>query len=359
VIVELGEMTMEIAGSVSKSWLAAELGIAFDRDYYFDVERRHAIDVRCNEHVAQTLGDLPVFYTESNLGRSRWYAPDQVIVGGIQPNMIVGMLLGADFIPTDSADADISPGVLSGRDLAALPAPEDLQDHALVRQWIAEVQVLWESADGARVPVPPFFWDRSGRAAIHGAVTSGLKFLGDDFFVQLLSDPPSSQHLVDWLTDVSITLVSLFSDVGRMPVSSIHVGECAACMLDAASFRRFVVPCTSRLGERFGTVRFHSCGCSDHLLEACREITGLTELDVGGETSVARVRDVFGAEFPLGIAPLVEHMRADSSEAILRWYERVRDDNNGGCLTIGFHLESDYRVENLRALVAAARRDQD
>ena len=50
------EGEMRIAGSVAKSWLASELGVAFDRHYYFDPVRRHAMDRQCNEHVAETAG---------------------------------------------------------------------------------------------------------------------------------------------------------------------------------------------------------------------------------------------------------------------------------------------------------------
>ena len=52
----------QMCGSVSKSWLSRELGVVFDRDYYFDLGRRHRIDVQCNEYVRDTLDDLNVFY---------------------------------------------------------------------------------------------------------------------------------------------------------------------------------------------------------------------------------------------------------------------------------------------------------
>ena len=344
---------IRIAGSVSKSWLAQRLGVAFNRDYYFDTRTRHEVDTRCNAYEADKLSDLNVFYTESNLGRRQWHAPNQVLVGGIQPNMIVGMLLGADFRPAVDADADISERCLAGTDLDALPPPDDFLAHPLVQQWQRDIEVIFRSSGNTLRPIPPFFWDGSGRAAVHGAVTSGLKFLGDDFFMDLLSCPDSSRKIVTWLAEISSTLVSHFSDIGRLPVTGIHVGECVSCMLDVATFRRYVVPATSLLGERFGALRFHSCGCSDHIIESCREITGLAELDVGGSTSVDKIRRVFGPDFPVGIAPLVEDLRAASESGILSWHERVARENQGGNLTIGFHLESGYRLENLRALHAA------
>jgi hypothetical protein len=135
-----------------------------------------------------------------------------------------------------------------------------------------------------------------------------------------------------------------------MKITAAHVGECAACMVDVDNFRRFVVPATSVLGDRFGAVRFHSCGRSDHLIESCRAIRSLAALDVGGETSVSKIRVVFGRAFPVSIAPVVEDMTADSPIGILRWFDRVRRENDGGDLTIGFHLESDYNVDTIRAL---------
>lgn len=346
---------IRMAGSVSKGWLARELGVAFDRDYYFDLERRHATDVRCNEYVTETLGDINVIYTESNLGRRQWYDPRHVLVGGIQPNMIVGMLLGAEFIPSPHADADISSRCLEGLDPQDLPPPRQLLEHPLVRQWDAQLASLRDESVGGRQPIAPFFWDASGRAAVHGAVTSGLKFLGDDFLMNLLIAPEPSHLIIDWITEVSFELVRHFAAAGEMPLREIHVGECVACMLDVASFRSFVVPATSRLGERVGRLRFHSCGRSDHVLEACREITGLCSLDVGGETSVAAIRAHFGPAFPASIAPLVDDLRAATPQPILRWYRRVAEENGDGDLTIGFHFEPEYQLPNLRALAQAVR----
>ncbi len=338
---------IRIAGSVSKGWLARELGVVFDRSYYFDPIERQAIDARCNDYLRETLGDLALFHTEANLGRLEYYRPEQALVGGIQPNMILGMLLGADFLPAADRDADISVRCLDGVDRSALPAPETLLSHELVRQFDAQLQAARTA--GLR-PIPPFFWDASGRPAVHGPLTSALKFLGDDFLVQIVTQPERSSDLMRWLTDVSIMLVRHYAELGDLAVTGIHVGECSACMVRADLFARLIVPVLARYGEALGPVRLHSCGRSDHLLEACRAITNLQSLDVGGETSVARIRENFGRDFPVGIAPLVEHMSAASPRGILQWFERVQQDNAGGDLTVGYHLEASYELKTIRAL---------
>ncbi|GAF80853.1 unnamed protein product, partial [marine sediment metagenome] len=68
-----------IAGTVSKSWMAEAIGVAFDREYYFDPEHRHAVDCRCHAYAAEFLGDLGLFFTESNLGRVAYHDPCQVL----------------------------------------------------------------------------------------------------------------------------------------------------------------------------------------------------------------------------------------------------------------------------------------
>ena len=191
---------------------------------------------------------------------------------------------------------------------------------------------------------------------MHGGLTTGLKFRGESFFVDMLTDPDRCRRLIDWLTDVSVRLVTHYAELAELAVTGIHVGECSACMVDADHFTSFVVPATSRLGAAIGPVRFHSCGKSDHLIEACRSITNLESLDVGGATSIAKIREVFGRDFPVGIAPLVEDLAANSPRAVVQWFERVAQENAGGNLTIGYHLETDYRLDNIRALHNAVAR---
>ena len=136
-----------ITGTLSKGWMNRAIGVVFDRDYYFDPAQRHTIDSLCNEYAAETFPGMGIFYSESNLGRIDYWDKNQVQIGGIQPNLILGLLLGADFVPADDRDADISlkqVGWASAHALNGtcgvslhglkpiLPAPEALLNHDLV-----------------------------------------------------------------------------------------------------------------------------------------------------------------------------------------------------------------------------------
>lgn len=334
-------------GTLSKGWLAKYNNIVFDRDYYFDPEKRHEIDRMCSEIAAKDIADLDIIYSESNLGQAAYISEDQVLVGGIQPNMILGMLIGADFCPNDAMDADISPTPLKGKDLDDLPTPESLLQHETIRLFDEQIQQLQGSA---LTPIPPFFWDASGRATIHGALTTAQKFLGEDIFIDLMLQPDKIVKVMDWITDCYIVLVRHFSELADLPITSVHVGECSASLVNDSLFHQFVAPQAQRIAESQGPLRFHTCGPSTHLLPSINKITGLASLDIGGGTSIARVRELFGKDLPVDIAPPAPDFSAQTAEPILAWAQQVVADNAGGTLKIVYHLEPNYDLDIVRVL---------
>ncbi len=337
-----------LAGSVSKAFMAKQLEVTFDREYYFNPAKRHQVDQLCNAYTEKELSDLNVFYTESNLGQYSYYSANQVLVGGIQPNMILGMLIGAEFIPHDTMDADISMMPLMGRNPDELPEPETLLGHELIRVFDQQINTI--RAQGRLVPIPPFFWDSSGRATTHGTLTTAQKFLGENVFVDLLREPEKIVTILDWITECFIVLMQHFSQIGKLPITAAHIGECSSCMINPQLFEQFVVPYASRIAETLGPLRFHSCGSSTHLLASMKKISNLASLDLGGETSMQKVREIFGRNFPVDIMPIPADFSADSPEPMLNWAKQVIRDNAGGPLRIIYHLEPDYSLATIRAM---------
>ncbi len=335
-----------ISGTLSKAWMAEALGVAFDRDYYFDPERRHAVDTQCNDYATERFAGMRLFYSESNLGQIEYWDRNQVLIGRIQPNMILGMLLGADFVANPNHDADITPRCLAGKSLSDLPGAESLLDNPLIHLFDEQILHIRENL----WPVPPFFWDISGRATIHGVLTTAQKFFGEAIFMDMVSQPQRCLDIIDWIADAYIVLCRHFSQAAALPVTSVHVGECSACLVSPEMVERFVVPATSRIGAELGPVRLHSCGSSTEYAEAFAGIENLCSLDVGGDTSIKRVREVFGNEMPLSIAPLPQQMSAESSEPILNWARRILQENGGGDLEFVYHLEPSYNLDNIYAL---------
>ena len=233
---------ISIQTSVSKGWLHGEGGFRFDEPYYFDPLYRWEQDRAIDRFLADRFPQHPFHNMESNLVQGEYFSPDQVLVGGIQPNLIVGACLGAEFVFPPDKDSDIAGRPLEGvRDAADLPAPASLLDHPLIHRLDAQIEALQRARPDLRV-IPPFFWDTSGRATIHGFITTSLKLYGEEVFLRVYDDPEFVAALHDWITGVYIAFIQHFSRLANLPVTSVHIGECSGTMLRPAHYGRFVSP---------------------------------------------------------------------------------------------------------------------
>jgi len=337
-----------ISGTLSKGWIAKALGVKFDRDYYFDPQRRHAIDGQCNEYAAGQFPGMRLFYSESNLGQIDYWDKSQIQIGGIQPNMILGMLLGAEFIPQDHCDADISPGCLIGQNLNDLPSAEALLYNELIR--LFDEQIRQAQRNTQLKTIPPFFWDASGRATIHGLMTTAQKFLGEGIFMDMISEPQRCLEIMRWIGDAFIILCRHFSQITDIPITSVHVGECSSCMVSPELIEKFVVPATSKIGEALGPLRLHSCGPSTNHLQAFSRIKNLSSLDLGGDTSIRQAREVFGKDVLISVSPLPQDFSSEKTDSMLSWAKRIIEENDGGDLEFIYHLEASYNIDTIYAL---------
>ena len=276
---------------------------------------------------------------------------NHVLVGAIQPNMILAAILGAEFSFFEDKDSDVS-----GKPLESLAKKEDLPEisailnHPLVRDLDAQVKQIAETRPDLRV-IPPFFWDESGRATIHGIITTSLKLTGDNIMITMLADPDLAHAIHRWIADAYIALIKHFSKLADLPVTSVHVGECSGPMLSADLFDEFIVPYVNLLGRELGAIRLHTCGFSDHVLEPISHIENLQIIDVGSDTSLHVIRKLKGCDFTIHVAPPMEHlMKGVPRSRILEWLNKTIEDNDGGPLQIAYHLEPDHEVDNCLAI---------
>ncbi len=341
--------------TISKGWVAQHVGIVFDQQYYFDPMHRHKLDLQAQDAVEGHFPGMQVFFSESNLGRYQFYNPAQVLVGGIQPNMILGMLLGAEFLPAPAHDADISPMPWQGRSPDELPDPAALMEHEVIQLFSRQIEQVNDS--GEMVAVPPLFWDSSGRAAIHGVLTTAQKLCGEDVFMDLLVEPERAVQLLNWIADGFVAMLRHFSPSQPGGLEMLHIGECSACMVDPAMFAGQIVPVLNRICDELDCeMRMHSCGPSDHLLEPFKQMPRLTSLDLGGETSVARVREIFGAGLHVSIAPPVSLLTSNDTVPLREWMAGVREANDGGNLTFLLHIEAEYPMAIVETFAQEAQR---
>jgi hypothetical protein len=343
---------ISLVASVSKGWLHAAGGFCFGQLYYLDPLYRRERDTAIEAFLQERFPEHALYNLESNLVQLAHRQPQQALVGGIQPNLIQGVCLGAELVYYEDKDIDIAETqLLAGlKSVSELPTPTQILAHPFLQQLDQQIADLHQSHPEL-VIIPPFFWDTSGRATIHGFITNSLKFFGQDIFIKMVRDAQFVKDLHAWLADVTVTLIRHYAGLGCLPVTSVHIGECCGTMIRDRDYLAFVIPYVNRLAEELGPIRLHSCGKSDHLLAAFKEINKLAVLDTGSNTSVKRIREQLGNDLQIDLAPPHQLLLKGADKVqLLAWLDQTLEENGSGPLQIGYHLEPGYALENCLAI---------
>ena len=340
-----------IEASVSKGWLHKNGGFGFSGQYYTDPIYRWEQDKEINQFVRNEFSRYPLYNMEANLVQAAHVRDNHLLVGAIQPNMILATLLGAEFSFFEDKDADVMGRPLENiSDISELPPPASILTHPLIKDLEKQMRNIRETRPDLRV-IPPFFWDESGRATIHGIITTSLKLVGDNIMVMMMSDPDLTHAIHQWISHAYVILIRHFASMGDLSITSLHVGECSGTMVSPDLYDDFIVPYVSQMGIQLGAVRLHSCGMSDHLITPMSHIHNLKIIDTGSGTSIGRIREVMGLEFVIHIAPPMELLiQGIPRSAILDWLDKTVSENQGGPLQIAYHVEPDYDIRNCLAI---------
>jgi hypothetical protein len=330
---------------VSKGWLHKEGNFSFLDQYYYDPIFRWDQDRAADLFVKNKFPDLPIYNMESNLIQAEYFDPTQILIGGIQPNMLLGMALGAKLTCFADKDADIDGKPLEDfNNIHDLPNPILLLENEIMALFDSQVETIKNGFPDLK-PIPPFFWDVSGRATIHGLITTAQKLFGEKIFIMMLENPDFFSKILSWITEVYILLIKHYASLGNINVSSIHIGECSGEMISGEQFINNVLPFINRLGEKFKSVRLHSCGFSDHLIEGFSRVRNISTIDTGSGTSVLKIRSVMGNHFNINLAPPVDLLTGTAGKnQVFSWLEKTMEENANGPLQIVFHIEPDYSM---------------
>lgn len=346
--------TISVLGSVSFGWLHDEGGFAFDRSFFLDPQRRRDQEARMNRFVAERFTDEPIYNIEAHLVQIEGRQRPVALIGGIQPNLILGAVVGGQFVFEADKDPDITP--------APLADTHDIDSLANIRwaeAWpislfLEQIGQMREQCGASCAVIPPFFWDTAGRATTHGLVTTAQKLFGERVFIDMIENPAFAREAFAWIGESYAALIDLFATAADIQVSGLHTGDCSACMVGPDVYAELVVPEMTRLGRAVGPLRLHSCGRSDHLLEVFATLENVSSLNFGSETSVAKVREHFGP-MRLDLAPEPKLLTAGTPAQIDAWVRRVVAENGDGRLEFQYHLDRGQPVANCLQITRTLR----
>lgn len=343
-----------VLNSVSFGWLHTHGGFQFDESFFVDPERRLAQEAQMSGMVAERFPGEPIYNMEAHLVQIEGRRRPVALVGGIQPNLILGAAVGARFVFASDRDPDITPTPLAEvRDLDAL-SNIDWAMRWPVSMFLDQIGMMRERVGCEVAVVPPFFWDTTGRATTHGILTTALKLFGEQIFIDMLDNPAFVREVMAWVVDANTALIKLFARAASLPITGLHTGDCSACMMSPDRYAEFVLPELNRFGHQMGPIRLHSCGRSDHLLEVFAGVENLAILNVGSDTSVARIRERFGT-IRVDIMPETKLLTAGNPAGVDGWVRRVLEENGEGALEIQCHLDAGQPEENCLQITKTLR----
>ena len=138
--------------SISKGWFHQEGGFTFEEPYYLDPLFRLEQDRRMDAFVAERFRGYGIYNLESNLVQIEHRHPNQVLVGGLQPNLIISACLGGDLLFYPEYDADVEGTPMAGiRRVDDLPPPTFILDHPLISAFDEQIRTLRRGRPDLRV----------------------------------------------------------------------------------------------------------------------------------------------------------------------------------------------------------------
>jgi len=334
----LSSNRVSFLGSVSFGWLHERGGFTFDEPYFMDpwvhLERERVI----HAFVAEAFPREPIYNIEAHLVQVQGRQRPVALVGPLQPNLILGATVGAQFVFYGDKDPDITPTPLADiRDVDPL-WNINWADTWPLSQFLDQIHELRETLAETHTIVPPYCWDTTGRATIHGIITTAQKLMGERIFLELTDNPGFVNEFFAWIADAYVKQIRLCAEAAGMTITGLHIGDCSLCMVGPDPFSEFVLPHVNRLSRQLGPVRFHSCGYSDHLLEAFSTIDNLNIINVGSNTSVRKIRERFGP-IRIDLLPDTKLLTLGTPEDMDTWVRRTIAENAEGELEFQGHLD--------------------
>ena len=349
---------VSVLGSVSFGWLHDEGGFVVDEPFFMEPLVRREREAAMHAFVARRFPRDPVYNIEAHLVQVEGRRCPVILVGGIQPNLILGAAVGARFVFYGDKDPDMTQSPL--KDITSLEPLwkinwastwpislfleqiERLRREEAVSAAHAEGGNADRSASGGAQPpviIPPYFWDTTGRATTHGIVTTAQKLMGERVFLEMVDNPSFVHEFLDWIVDAYVKQIHLFAAAAGLPVTGLHTGDCSVCMIGPRQFEEFVLPHLNDFARRVGPLRLHSCGTSDHLLDTFQHVAGLASLNVGSNTRVAAIRERFGP-MRIDLIPDTQLLTSGKPADVEAWVRRSVEENGDGRLEFQYHLDA-------------------
>jgi len=266
------------------NWWHQHYGLSFDRDFFYDPERRVWQESRMRSLLYDRFGDL---------GLGQKDAPRRPIVGPILmgSGYIVQEILGCQVKYQENGNPWVLPCNLTEAEAWALEVPEDIERTPSMRALLSLMATLEEEYGYLQGDVP-----------LHSVLNVAIDLRGQDYFIDLIENQPLVEHLHRVIARaiyevgrrVKARTGSVAISVNRI-IASFDPGiytipNCSLQMISPAMYEGLLLEHDTWLGRQLPPLGFHHCGDNAHRFAHFYAQAGAIYLDVGWGSDVAACR---------------------------------------------------------------------
>ena len=281
------------------NWWHHEVGLSFDRDHYFNPDRRVDDEIKMRRVLWERFGTFG--YGEEHPG-------PEPVVGPV--HIAAGFMLSAQWgcsiqYPVDSSPL-FAPLSMTAEELAAkeIPDPAEVPEF---RDFFALIAALKER-----------FGYVKGDIGWAGVQNLALDLMGQEVFLSYYDNPAIMHRIFDKFTENIIAILRLVQAETRTtsisvnrsieqvePTINLH-SNCSVQMISNDLYEEFLLPYDIRLSQHLQPYGIHHCGTNMHqVAEGYGKVREACFFDVGWGADVAYCREkIPDAFFNLRLSPV-------------------------------------------------------
>jgi hypothetical protein len=266
------------------NWWHKHYDLAFDRDFFYNPERRVWQEQRMRGLLYERFGDL---------GLGQKDAPRRPIVGPILmgSGYIVQEILGCEIKYQESGNPWVLPRNLSEAEAWKLEVPEDIERTPPMRALLSLMEKLEAE-----------FGYLQGDVPLHSVLNAAIDLRGQDYFIDLIENQPLVEHLNQVIARTIYAVgkrikartnnvaISVNRIIASFDPSIFIIPNCSLQMISPQMYEDLLLKHDRWLGQQLPPLGFHHCGDNAHNFAPLYARAKATYLDVGWGSDIAACR---------------------------------------------------------------------